>query len=1323
MTRLRLQWLLLAMALPVCICLGAFSAFGQATNTGTVVGVVTDQSGAVIPGAAVNLTDLTTGAVRTTVTNGAGEYVMVNVPPGKYDITVIKTGFSTDKAEGQTVSVGSQTTANFKLTVGAAQQTIEVQESGVELQTLNATIGATVAPVAIDSLPALGRDVSTFATLQPGVSPEGSVAGTVVDQTVFQLDGGSNTNDMDGSMNVYTPSFAGNPTGIGGIGSGASGVMPTPADSVEEFKVNTANQTADFDNSSGSQIEVVTKRGTNKWHGTVYEYYLDNKLDANTWDNNLSGTPIPDYHYNRFGAAGGGPLISKNILGGKTYFFANYEGFRYPNSATFEQAVPSAAMQAGMLTFTANNVTTTYNLNTMDPRGIGINPTVQAMWAKYEPAGNDPSCGTIKGTRCDGVNEIGYKSNVSIPQKSNFGVARLDHDFGSRWHWMTSYRYYNLTLANTSQVDIGGFFAGDTKGVAASLSQRPQVPWYFVTQLTTTISSGVTNDFHYSFLRNYWSWSDKNAPPQITGLGGVLEPLGESATVLAPFNVNSQNIRTRFWDGHDNFLRDDVTMLKGNHLFTFGGQYQRNWDYHQRSDNGGGINFTTTYQLGDSAGSGQVALSGLQAAGYPSGTTQSRDAAAVLGIVTDSQVAYTRTGSNLSLNPPLTPASDKSTIPYYNVYFSDAWHLRPNLTLTYGMGWTLEMPPTEAQGKQVELVDDADQQLDGIAYLAQRKAAALEGNVYNPTLGFALVGNVGKGLKYPYQPFYGSFSPRLAAAWNPHFEHGSVIGHIFGEDATVIRGGYGRIYGRLNGVDQVLVPLLGTGLIQAVQCTKPLANGSCGPASPTDTSAFRIGVDGTTAPLAAAAATLPQPIYPGYNAVASAASEALDPHFRPNDVDSFDLTIQRRINSKTLLEVGYIGRLIHHEYQPVNLNAVPYMMSSGGQSFEAAYAQIETAMGCVKSYATCGINGTPTVSPQPFFESSLAASGYCQGYSSCTAAVLANEFGNFQNQAVWNIWSDLDNGAFNFPRTMMNTPIAGQVNGTSGQSSSGIADNASIGYGNYNAGFITVSTSDWHGLTVQENLTYSKALGTGGVVQASSEYTPNDPFDLRKMYGVQNYNHKYIFNTFAVWQTPWYSGQNGLIGRLAGGWTFAPVFSSGSGAPLYCNTTTDGQSFGAGDGINYFDNEQCVFTTRYTGGYHTHSGVTGSTDPYGNSVGTNIAVSGSGVAKPINMFKNPAAVYDQMRAPILGIDNINPGQGAIPGLPYWNLDMSTKKDIRVTEGVNFEFSFVVTNLLNHVVFQNPYQQINDPGDFGVITTQSPNGNNPRQMQFGFRISY
>ncbi len=132
--------------------------------------------------------------------------------------------------------------------------------------------------------------MSTFVELQPGVSPDGSVAGAVVDQSSFMLDGGNNTNDMDGSMSVYTSSFAGDPTGgisnqSNAVAGGPTGVMPTPADSVEEFKVNSAGQTADFNSSAGAEVQVVTRRGTNSYHGSAYEYYLDNNWSANTWDN------------------------------------------------------------------------------------------------------------------------------------------------------------------------------------------------------------------------------------------------------------------------------------------------------------------------------------------------------------------------------------------------------------------------------------------------------------------------------------------------------------------------------------------------------------------------------------------------------------------------------------------------------------------------------------------------------------------------------------------------------------------------------------------------------------------------------------------------------------------------------------------------------------------------------------------------------------------------------------------------------------------------------------------------------------------------------
>jgi hypothetical protein len=1344
MTQLRFRWPVFATMLLVILLLGPTHAFGQATSAGTVVGTVTDQSGAVVPGALITLTQASTNTSRATTTSNTGQYVVQNVEPGDYTVTVDKAGFSNDRLTGLTVSVGTQTTANFKLSVGSTQQTVEVQASGTDLQTLNATIGSTVEPEAIASLPSLLHDVGTFTELQPGVSPDGSVAGAVSDQSTFTLDGGNNSSDMDGSQAVYTGSFAGDPTGVanqnGNVAAGPTGVLPTPADSVEEFKVNSSGQTADFDNSAGAQVEIVTKRGTNQVHGSAYEYYLDNNFSANTWDNNLSATPLPSYHYSKFGVGAGGPVLPK-LLGGKTYLFGLYQGWRYPNAGTYRRAVPSANMRNGIVTFNGN----TYDLKALDPRGIGINPVVQSMWNTYEPVGNDPSCSGLSGTYCDKVNEVSYKANVALPISDNFAVGRVDHDFGDKWHWMASYRYYKLEQASTTQVDIGGFFKGDTLGTPAAVASRPQQPWYLVTGLTTNITEHITNDFHYSFLRNLWSWSNNGDQPQIAGLGGALEPFGETPTgVLAPYNVDTQNTRTRFWDGQDHFLRDDVTLVKGNHLFQFGGQYQHNFNYHQRTDNGGGINFTPTYQLGDSVGAGLIDLSALTAQGYPTGSAAGRVAAAVYGMVTDSQVAYTRTGSNLALNPPLTPASDKVTVPFYNVYFSDTWHMKPSFTLTYGMGWTLEMPPTEQSGKSEVIVDAAGEPIKTKDYLKQRETAALAGESFNPELGFALVHNVGAGTNYPYNPFYGSFSPRISAAWNPRFDGDGVMGKVFGHEATVIRGGYGRIYGRLNGVDLVLVPLLGIGLIQPVQCRQALASGACGPVNGTASTAFRIGVDGDSAPLAAAAPTLPQPIYPGYNSTAGSASEALDPNFRPNDIDSFNVTIQRQLTRTSKIEVGYIGRLIHHEYQPINLNAVPYMMTSGTQNFAQAYAGVQKAIGCATSAAQCGqvvpaptimVNKVSTPNPaygayinsissQSFFETALNKN-YCSGtfsnglgtYSSCTAAVIDNEMNNLVTQSVWSIWSDLDNGVFNFPRTMANTAIPGQALGGSGQATSGFAENASLGYGNYHAGFVSFSFQNWHGLTMHHNFTYSKALGTGAEVQATSEYTPKDAFNLGTSYGVQPFNRKFVYNSYMVWEDPFYKGQQGILGRVIGGWELAPIFTAGNGEPLNCGTQTGGQSWGSSDASSYGDNEQCVFTSKYKGGVHSNYGVAGGTDAYGNEVGT--ATAGTGGAA-VNMFKDPVAVWNQVRAPILGIDTKNSGVGPIIGTPYWNVDMSLQKNFKIWEHTAIQASVIFTNVFNHNILGDPGLGLSSPSSWGVQSAQT---NTPRKMEFGIRASF
>jgi hypothetical protein len=1344
------------------------SVFAQTGGTGIVVGTVTDPSGAAVPGATVTLTDTATNAERTAITNETGRYNFPNVPPGKYNLTINKAGFRMGKIVNQTVVVGESRTLDAKLEVGTATQVVEVTATNTDLQTMNATIGNTVNSSTLQALPSLGRDVSSFVTMQPGVSPDGSVGGTVVDQASFMLDGGNNSNDMDGSGGVYNPSFGDDPSGglfsnvnnpisggsAGIAGNQPTGVMPMPIDSVEEFKVATSNQTADFNASSGMQVSIVTKRGSNAWHGTAYEYYLDNTMSGNSWQNNHSGTPVPDWHRSWFGVAGGGPLIPKDILGGKTYFFANYQGTRYPLTRSIDRLVPSADMRNGIL-HDPGCAGGNCDLKALDPRKIGINSLVQQLWTKHMPLPTPGAgCGPFTGdTICDGVNTADFRANLAIPQTDNFGVARIDHDFGPKWHFMSSYRYYHLKRATTDQIDIGGFFSGNTLGIPTSLTNRPQVPWYLVLGMTTNVSSNVTNDFRYSFLRNYWAWASAGDPAQFSNLGAALEPFGELATeALTPYNVNTQSTRTRFWDGKDHFIRDDISWLTGTHFFQFGGQYQHNWNYHQRTDNGGGINYYPVYQLGSNAanGSGNVDMSGLGPAFStgPNAGTLAREAAAILGIVTQTQQAYTRSGSNLQLNGPLVPASDQTTIPYYNLYFGDSWRIKPNLTLNYGLGWTVEKPPVEANGKQVVLVDANNKPISAENYLNAREAAALQGNVFNPQIGFNLINNVAGHPKFPFDPFYGGVSPRVSAAWNPD------LGPGLGGKNTVFRGGYGRIYGRVNGVNLVLTPLLSPGLIQPVTCLTvaainpavPNSGGSCSvPAGGLNASnAFRILTDGTTAPIPPASATFPQPYFPGINGTEGSTASPLDSKLRPNSVDSFDFTIQHQFSSKMSVEVGYIGRLIHNELQNINLDAVPYMMTKGGQQFQTAYANVEKALGCATSAMACGANvpskflpNTNVPNPaytayfnstfaqsQPFFDAALAPTGYCSGsfagvaFANCTAAVAFNEAGNFLSQAVWSLWSDLDNGGgtapgFNFPFSMMNT-------GPNAQMSSNVTMSTSLGHGNYHAGFITFKMNDWNGVTMQNNFTYSKALGTGAVVQATSQQAAVDSYNLNTQYGPQAFDRKFVDTLFLVYQPPYYRTQQGLLGHLLGGWTFAPIFTAGSGAPDFCNTNTTGffgegysggQDFGSADGAStgVFTPANCVLTSRAgtSAGVHSYTYTpTGATTP------TTI----------LTMFANPPAVFANLRPLILGLDHNSGGYGQIRGLPYWNVNLGIKKNVRMTERFSLEASVNFNNVMNHNQLLDPTLGIasQPPQTLGQLSTE---GTIPRTMEFGIRVNF
>ncbi len=1317
-------------------------AAAQSATSGTVEGIVTDQQGAAVTGVKVRLIDRATSTELSTKSNEAGRYLFVNVDPGNYDVTFTMTGFSVRKVDKQDVLVGEVLNVNAILEVGQVSSVIEVSgESTAELQTVNATVGTTVSGPSLTYLPIFGSDSSSLALIQPGVTPDGAVAGAMYDQNTFQLDGGNNSNDMDGSMRDYTGSYGHN--SFAGAGNPPSGVLPTPPDTVEEFKVDTAGQTADFNGSSGAEIQMITKRGTNQFHGTGYEYYHSSDIGgANTWDNNhtpsgdLGYTPIPITHDNRYGGTVGGPMLP-SLLGGKTYFFFGYEGFNFPQSQIINKQVPTDTLRAGVIQMNEGGTWVPFNINPYpvtvngttyqpaacnagpcDPRSLGINPLVQSLWTKFEPEPNNFNTG-------DAHNVEGFQGQVSLPTKSKFLVGRVDHDFGDKWRFFGSYRYYALSTLTTNQIDIGGALPGDKLGVPASRAPRPQKPDFLVGGLTTAINPTTTNDFRINYTRIWWQWATSAAPPQLAGLGGALEIGGESANALIPYNVNNQNTRQRFWDGHDTLLKDDVSKIWGNHIVQFGGNYQRNWDYHLRNDNGQGINTSPVYQIGNQV-AGTAFTGDTQPANLPSNqvNTWNKYYSEILGIVDQPQQLFTRSGAQLSLNPVGTPMFDKDTIDFYNIYLTDSWHIKPRLTLTYGLGYQVEMPPVEANGKQVELVDSSGHPINFSDYFNTKSAMALQGQVYNPTLGFATIGNVtGASHKYPFNPFYGGLSPRAALAWNPSF-NGGPLGKLFGDGKTVIRAGYGQIYSRLNGVGLVLLPLLGVGLGQPVACVGASITGQClGTGGVTPATAFRIGTDGLVAPIPPPSQTLPQPYFPGTNGTpAAGAVSVLDPSFRPAATYNFNFSIQREIAGKVLFEAGYIGRIITHEFQQRDLNAVPTMMTLNGQSFASAFAQ---------TYFAVAGGGSPA--PQPFFESALGGptSAFCKGFSSCTAAVVANpNMNSFISQTqVFQLWSALSNTkSWTLGRTI---PSSSGVGFPSGQAVGINADDSS-GSGNYNALYTTFTMRDFHGVTTTSNFTWGRALGTGSESQATSGYTTLNPYNVRQsMYGPQFFDYKFIYSQSFLWSEPFFKGKHGILGSTLGGWRFGAIMTARSGAPLAVGTISGdsfGESFGEGQNSNTietatFGQDGAVLAGNYTGGNSAHYNVNIANTASSAGVNSN---SGNG-GNNINMFSNPAAVYNQFRPCILGYDTSCGSQGQIRGLPNWNMDANIAKDIPLfRERVFATLSFQFTNLFNHVALADPYLDLSTPSDFGVLGSDNPNGgqvNNPRQITFNLRIKF
>src|SRR5437016_529910 len=911
----------------------AVSLSAQTASTSTVTGTVSDKTGAAVPNAKVDLEDVGTKARLSATTGGDGNYIFPSVRPGNYNVIVSGKGFRQTVVSGVKVDIGKSALVNVVLEVGGMTETVEVTAgTGVELQTLNASVGDVLDANLLANMPTLSRDATALVLLQPmaipgfngavagsgdGNSSGGTIAGARMDQNTFMLDGGDATSNMEGGGG-YNTGFQATPRAV----------VPTPVESLEEFRVQTNNAGVDFTRSLGAEVQMVTRRGSNDWHGAGYWYHQNDELNANDWFRNKRAVENPEWRDNRYGGRIGGP-IWKN----RTFFFLHEEERHFFTSSVFQRLVPSDALRVGVLQFKdAAGTVHAFNLNptptldpaacsapcsdndpqigtmlpadngTLDPRMIGLNPAIAAEWANM-PAPNDFSAGDAA------LRAPFFTSTVPNLSNEHFAVLRLDHKINDKWDFMGSYRYSTSAITPPNiQEDIGGIAKGCQKGVPCPLASRPLQPRFLVAGLTGRLTPNLVNDFHFDWLRHWWSWIAPGAriPVIPSALSDTpLQIWRESRTDgMVPINVNTQQARQRVWNGQDYTWIDNLSWIKGKHAFNFGGRAQIEHFLHVRDDKVTGGITTPLYFVAKGGNFNDIGGIPVPAGVDPGEATTFRRAyISALGLVDSATQVLTRDGS-LNPQPPLTNITQRENVDSYEIYAGDTWRPTPSLTLTSGLTWGVQLPPYDPTGKTALMIDVSTGKLiDSESYLKAKSAAALNGDVFNPTIGYVPIKATGR--KYPYDPDYSNFGPRLAVAWNPSFSDG-IMGSLAGSKKTVIRAGWSRAFDRINGVGIVLTPALGIGFGDLSVCRAPATAGVCGNGGD-PTSNFRIGVDGNHVSVPALPTLSGGVIIPGLgatiqpanaNSVFENSDSRLDPKNRIGSADMIGLTVQRELPGK-----------------------------------------------------------------------------------------------------------------------------------------------------------------------------------------------------------------------------------------------------------------------------------------------------------------------------------------------------------------------------------------------------------------------------------------
>ncbi len=1316
--------------LSISIFVIGFVGFAKAQNLGSVSGQVTDPNKKAVVGAAVHLTEIGTQTTRDGKTNDQGIYSFNQVKPGIYSLKIEATGFKQSVQERVEVLVGTPTTLNVELQLGQlTQQVVVTAESVPQLNTEDASIGDAIDEAKIKSLPMYARNPIGLLALEPGVittgasnldttsygsmaaldSRDGTVNGIRSDQMNVTLDG-SDANDWQNHA-----AFA--------------SALPVTLDSLQEFRVTTGQANSDEGVASSAQVALVTKSGTNDFHGNLRWYYRTSGPTANDYFDNLDGIGRPKLDRNIPGASLGGHFWKDRV-----FFFADFEDRQDRSEVPAgPQQVPSDSLRDGALIYecpassplcpttptTVQGLTQTWavpagdfginatQIKEIDPffnsgnpaliAQAGINPAMLTYMQLF-PHGNSPAQ-----SNDDGLSFNAFDFNSPSDIYSNIYTTRMDMNITKNGHHTAYIRgtlaniVYDLSPAQFPGQPVSSVLLNDSKGIAMGY--------------TGQFTPNVVDNLRYSFTR---------LGEAETGNTGDAFSIRFFASNIAFNRGFSRRVPS-------DEVKNDLSWTHGKHTFQFGGGTDiiRN---HRVDDS---LAFPG-YQAnpGNCNDCGQLQEGGLETPGLagigapPAASTNNFNASYLMltGSINVACATFLGDAKTGAILPAGTPEIRDFAEDNYSLYFLDSWKMRSNVTVTAGIRWEYQSPVWEVNGNEVAPTTDVYQ------WLLTREQDALNGIGQQalPLLSWAPAGKANNAPSW-YHPNYKNFSPRVAIAWSPGYNEGILRKLFGGGNKSVVRAGFSLNYDQVGQTIALQADLAGspgtatslanpTGLLGLISA--PRFSGTCSVSGCTGLPPL---TDFITPPTSA---TFP------FTPISDSGNQdfVVDPHLKTPYVMSMSLDFQRQIGKGVVLDIAYVGTLGRRLLTKTDFaETLPLTDPASKENIYQAFDQIVGLAGSGQGFnvvSNPAINPTniaqlQTIQTIPFFNNMLpnmpallAATFGNPAYASLTPtqAFYSYAFQALQDSLGSPSWSCAIYFMDLSPSEGLPTPwnksldpngtgfvlFPPQFNALEGWDNSG--------WSAYNS--LQVSVRKRMGnLSFAANYVFSKSMDDASAPANSGSFGGliYTPFNLALGRSLSDFDNKNNFNGEFGYRLPFGRGQKfaGGAGKaldaVIGGWEVTGIVVWHSGFPE-----------SPGEGFNFA-------TDFFLTGFGTLSGALQTDVTRNVGVGTDIP----------NLFSNPAAALALVQPTLpggAGSRNVFFG----PAFSSVSTDLHKTFAMPWSERQHLQLRVSVYNLFNSVNFYDGALTLDptEPNLFGTFsgTIGNPQGGG-RQMEFGARFEF